>query len=76
MGGFEPVAKPIFDGWSGVPQDFAFSLLPDDYDQFDILYQGSMERVPAMETTGVSTFLNGLRALRATATTCLAKRPR
>ena len=59
MGGFEPVAKPIFEGYDAVPRDFAFSLLPDDYEQFDILYTGSMERVPAMETAGVSTFLNG-----------------
>ncbi len=35
MGGFEPDAKP----WAtdGVPDDFAFSLLPDDWDQFEIL---------------------------------------
>ena len=31
MGGFEPNAKPIFT--EGAPNDFAFSLLPDDWDQ-------------------------------------------
>ena len=31
VGGFEPVSKPI---WSeGVPADFEFGLLPDDWDQ-------------------------------------------
>ena len=59
MGGFEPDAKPIFDGYKGVPEDFAFSLLPDDHDQFAILYNGSIERVPAMEKAGIHTFLNG-----------------
>jgi len=53
VGGFEPEAKAAFEGYSGVPRDFAFQLFPDDYDQFDILYQGAMERIPQLETVGM-----------------------
>jgi glycine cleavage system aminomethyltransferase T/glycine/D-amino acid oxidase-like deaminating enzyme len=57
MGGFEPDAKP----WAteGVPDDFAFSLLPDDWDQFEILMDNALVRVPALETAEVRTFVNG-----------------
>jgi 4-methylaminobutanoate oxidase (formaldehyde-forming) len=37
MGGFEPVAKP----WAmdGIPENFEFGMLPDDWDQFQILME-------------------------------------
>jgi len=49
VGGFELNAKPIFGGASGVPDDFAFSLFPDDWDHFSPLYEGAMELIPALE---------------------------
>lgn len=56
MGGFEPTAKP----WkTQVPDDFEFGLLPDDWDQFEILMKHAIERVPALETAEVKRFLNG-----------------
>ena len=56
MGGFEPIAKP----WrTDVPEDFEFALLPDDWDQFEILMQNAVHRVPALETAEVKRFLNG-----------------
>lgn len=56
MGGFEPVAKP----WrTDVPHDFEFGLLPDDWDQFEILMQNAVQRVPALETAEVKRFING-----------------
>jgi len=33
-----------------VPKDFAFNLLEDDWDQFEMLFTGAMERIPALET--------------------------
>ena len=57
MGGFEPDAKPVFT--DGVPADFAFSLFPDDWDHFDVLLQGAMHRVPALETADVQSMVNG-----------------
>ena len=57
MGGFEPDAKP----WAmdGIPNDFEFSLLPDDWDQFEVLMNNALTRVPALETAEVRQFVNG-----------------
>src|SRR5690242_80806 len=48
MGGFEPVAKP----WSvpRIPDAFAFQLLPEDWDQFEVLMQNALHRTPCLET--------------------------
>ena len=57
MGGFEPEAKP----WDKdiIPDDFEFGILPDDWDQFQILMDNALIRVPALEKTGIKTFMNG-----------------
>ena len=57
MGGFEPKAKPW--GMNGIPDDFEFQLLPDDWDQFEILMTNAITRVPALEQAGVKQFING-----------------
>lgn len=57
MGGFEPDAKPW--GMDGIPHPFEFQLLPDDWDQFAILMENALQRVPALETAEIKTFLNG-----------------
>uniref|UniRef100_A0A9E7ZWH6 FAD-dependent oxidoreductase n=1 Tax=Bosea sp. NBC_00436 TaxID=2969620 RepID=A0A9E7ZWH6_9HYPH len=57
MGGFEPDAKPW--GMDGIPHPFEFQLLPDDWDQFGILMENALQRVPALETAEIKTFLNG-----------------
>jgi 4-methylaminobutanoate oxidase (formaldehyde-forming) len=56
MGGFEPKAKPWL---TDVPDEFEFGLLPDDWDQFEILMQNAVIRVPALEKAEVKRFLNG-----------------
>lgn len=57
MGGFEPQAKP----WAmdGIPDKFFFQLLPDDWDQFEILLENALMRVPQMAEAGVRKFYNG-----------------
>ena len=57
MGGFEPQAKP----WEmdTIPDDFEFTLLEDDWDQFEILMENALIRVPALETAEVKQFING-----------------
>lgn len=56
MGGFEPKAKP----WvTEVPDEFEFGLLPDDWDQFEILMENAVIRVPALEHAEVKRFING-----------------
>ena len=57
MGGFEPDAKPW--GMGGIPDDFEFQLLPDDWDQFQILMENALHRVPALQTTEIRKFYNG-----------------
>jgi heterotetrameric sarcosine oxidase gamma subunit len=57
MGGCEPSAKPW--GMEGIPDKFFFQLLPDDWDQFEILLKNALIRVPQLETAGVRKFYNG-----------------
>ena len=57
MGGFEPVAKPW--GMRGIPEDFAFSLLPEDWDHFQVMMEQAIIRIPALETTPVRRHVNG-----------------
>ncbi|WP_457585197.1 GcvT family protein [Ensifer canadensis] len=57
MGGFEPEAKPW--GMAGIPDDFEFALLPDDWDQFEVLMQSALQRVPQLATSEVKKFYNG-----------------
>ncbi|MFI6451327.1 FAD-dependent oxidoreductase [Streptosporangium amethystogenes] len=58
MGGFEPDAKP----WVGphdIPDPFVFQLLDEDWEQFAVLMENAIIRVPALETTGIKKFYNG-----------------
>jgi len=57
MGGFEPVAKP----WNvdRIPDRFEFQLLPEDWDQFEVLMQSALHRMPRLETAQVKMLLNG-----------------
>jgi glycine cleavage system aminomethyltransferase T/glycine/D-amino acid oxidase-like deaminating enzyme len=57
MGGFEPVAKP----WNveRIPEGFEFQLLPEDWDQFEILMQNALHRTPCLETAEIKLLLNG-----------------
>ncbi|TMJ02699.1 MAG: FAD-dependent oxidoreductase [Alphaproteobacteria bacterium] len=57
MGGFEPVAKPW--GADGIPENFEFGMLPDDWDQFQILMENALIRLPCLETAEIKTFMNG-----------------
>ncbi len=57
LGAFEPVAKP----WAmdGIPKDFCFDELPEDFDHFEPVLSKAMERVPILQTTGIATWFNG-----------------
>jgi 4-methylaminobutanoate oxidase (formaldehyde-forming) len=59
FGGFEEKSKPwgaVATG--GVPENFEFALLEDDYDHFMPLYEGAVERLPSLETAEIK-LLNG-----------------
>jgi glycine cleavage system aminomethyltransferase T/glycine/D-amino acid oxidase-like deaminating enzyme len=57
MGGFEPVAKPWLT--RDIPEDFAFTLLKEDWEQFEILMTNALMRVPALETAEIHQLVNG-----------------
>ena len=57
LGAFEPVAKPW--GGDGIPDDFEFTTLPDDFDHFQPIMEQAIERLPLLETTGIQMFFNG-----------------
>ena len=57
VGAFEPNAKP----WAldGIPEDFAFDELPEDFDHFTPILEHAIMRAPLLETAGIRTFFNG-----------------
>jgi heterotetrameric sarcosine oxidase gamma subunit len=57
MGGFEPVAKPW--GMGGIPESFAFALLPEDWEHFEILMEQAIVRIPALASAPVRRHVNG-----------------
>ncbi|MGF1612190.1 MAG: FAD-dependent oxidoreductase [Kiloniellales bacterium] len=57
VGAFEPNAKPW--GQDGIPEDFAFDELPEDFDHFAPVLEHAIKRVPILETAGIRTFFNG-----------------
>ena len=57
MGGFEPAAKPW--GMDGIPAEFKFSLLAEDWEHFRVLMEQACVRIPALETAGVRRHVNG-----------------
>jgi glycine cleavage system aminomethyltransferase T/glycine/D-amino acid oxidase-like deaminating enzyme len=46
VGGFEPRARPW--GMAGIPEDFAFRLLHEDWAQFATLMESGLFRIPAL----------------------------
>lgn len=57
LGAFEPKAKPW--GMNGIPEDFEFDSLPEDFDHFEPILGMAMNRMPMFETAGIHTFFNG-----------------
>ena len=57
LGAFEPVAKP----WalSGIPADFEFDQLPEDFDHFEPILEWAINRIPMLAEAGIHTFFNG-----------------
>ena len=56
-GFFEPNAKPW--GMKGIPEDFNFGTLPEDWDHLDPAFDKMSHRMPIMEQIGIHTFFNG-----------------
>lgn len=57
VGMFEPGAKPW--GMNGIPEDFCFDQLPDDFEHLEPYLESAMHRLPILERTGLQVFFNG-----------------
>ncbi len=57
VGCFEPVGKAIDPKRIG--EDFAFQLLPEDWDHFEPMLKNAMHRLPCLEDADVRMLLNG-----------------
>ncbi|CUH68883.1 Aminomethyltransferase [Thalassovita autumnalis] len=57
IGAFEPNAKPW--GMGGIPKDFEFDQLPEDFDHFEPILEKAVNRMPVLAQTGIHTFFNG-----------------
>ncbi|MEM7631749.1 MAG: FAD-dependent oxidoreductase [Pseudomonadota bacterium] len=57
LGAFEPNAKP----WAidGIPADFEFDQLPEDFDHFEPILEAAVNRMPMLAEAGIHTFFNG-----------------
>lgn len=57
LGAFEPNAKP----WAlkGIPHDFEFDQLPEDFDHFEPILEAAVNRLPMLAEAGIHTFFNG-----------------
>ena len=57
LGAFEPNAKPW--GMDGIPEDFSFDELPEDFDHFEPILTQAMHRMPALADVGIQSFFCG-----------------
>ncbi|MEM6694418.1 MAG: FAD-dependent oxidoreductase [Pseudomonadota bacterium] len=57
LGAFEPKAKPW--GMDGIPADFEFDQLPEDFDHFEPILEAACNRMPMLAEAGIHTFFNG-----------------
>ena len=57
LGAFEPNAKP----WAmdGIPEDFCFDELQEDFDHFEPILEYACNRMPMLAEAGIHTFFNG-----------------
>ncbi len=56
-GFFEPKAKPW--GMQGIPEDFEFGVLPEDWAHIAPVFETLIQRLPLMADIGIHTFMNG-----------------
>jgi sarcosine dehydrogenase len=57
IGGYE--TNPKAWGTGDVPENFEFQLLDDDWDHFEQHMGQAMARIPALETAGIKSMING-----------------
>ncbi len=57
LGCFELEAKPW--GMDGIPKEFCFDSLPEDFAHFEPLFEKALKRMPALADAGINLFFSG-----------------
>ena len=57
LGAFEPKAKPW--GMNGIPEEFCFDQLPEDFAHFEPILEMGVNRLPMLAEAGIHTFFCG-----------------
>jgi 4-methylaminobutanoate oxidase (formaldehyde-forming) len=57
LGAFEPKAKPW--GMDGIPENFCFDQLPEDFAHFEPILEMGVKRLPMLAQAGIHTFFCG-----------------
>ena len=57
LGAFEPNSKPW--GGDGIPEDFEFDSLPEDFDHFEPILERAINRFPHLGSAGIIKFFIG-----------------
>ena len=57
LGAFELNAKPW--AMTGIPEDFEFDQLPEDFEHFEPILEMAVNRMPILGEAGIHTFFNG-----------------
>ncbi|OUW33180.1 MAG: FAD-dependent oxidoreductase [Actinobacteria bacterium TMED172] len=73
VGFFEPKGKV----WNidGIPRDFCFESLPEDWDHIGPIFQAACERMPSLSEAGLQLFFNGPEAFTPDGTFYLGEAP-
>jgi len=73
LGCFEPKAKPW--GAEGIPEDFCFDELPEDFAHFEPILERAVQRMPLLAEAGIRTFFNGPESFTADGRYLLGEAP-
>jgi len=71
LGAFEPKAKPW--GMAGIPENFEFDQLPEDFDHFAPILAAACNRLPILVEAGIRTFFNDPESFTPTTATIWAR---
>lgn len=75
IGLFEPNARPAFRDRESVPGDFSFGSFPDDLEHLSPYLENAMHRIPALETTPITSYFSGPESFTPDGTEMLGECP-
>ncbi|QEX15568.1 FAD-dependent oxidoreductase [Hypericibacter terrae] len=73
VGCFEPNPKPL--PVERLPRDSGFVLMDEDWDHFEPMMKNAIHRIPALETAGMRSFINGPESFTLDSTPLIGQAP-